>query len=110
MTQEAFHLSFNTHTVYVTLDDGIYKINRDDLSRESVQHLPEPSKEKPIIVLHKSQFDMAKSYLMSIDNPLRMDLESAELYRIIGFLNNEEYESYKVAVESHPFNGRTQLV
>ncbi|GKS12929.1 hypothetical protein YDYSY3_39290 [Paenibacillus chitinolyticus] len=101
MTQQ-FHVIFNTHTIYVTLDDNkFYKLNKQDLSRELVDDVPSPSKADPIIVLHKIQFDSAKGYLLAVDNPFRIDVETAEVYNKIGFLTDEEVLDYKRANEEN---------
>ncbi|WP_044648385.1 hypothetical protein [Paenibacillus terrae] len=98
--EQAFHLTFNTHTVYVTLDDEkFYKLNKHDLSREEVEKIPVPSKENPIMVMHKSQFDLAKGYLMDMRKPIKINLGTAEIYNQIGFLTDDEFVVYKKEFE-----------
>ncbi|NCI20627.1 hypothetical protein EJM73_06600 [Clostridium botulinum] len=94
-----FHRFFNTHTIYVIINEKIYKLNRKDLSREEVNELPKNSMENPIMVLNKCQFDMAKVYLLNIQNPFRISLYTAELYNKIGFLSDDELEIYKNELE-----------
>ncbi|WP_246062128.1 hypothetical protein [Paenibacillus oralis] len=67
--------------------------------------VPPPSKADPIIVLHKTQFDSAKGYLLAVDNPFRIDVGTAEIYNRIGFITDEELLDYKRAVEEN--NWRT---
>lgn len=89
-----FHRFFNTHTIYVIINTKIYKLSRIDLSKEEVSELPKPSKENPIMVLNKAQFDIAKDYLLDIQNPFRISLGTAELYNQIGFLSDSEFKDY----------------
>jgi len=94
-----FHRFFNTHSIYITLDDDkIYQLNKRDLAKELVSEIPQPSKENPIMVIHKSQFDMAKSYLMDINNPFRISVDTARDYRDIGFLSEQEFRDYEKSV------------
>ena len=94
-----FNRLFNTHTIFITIGDKYYKLNRKDLKREEVSELPMSSKNNPIMVLHKVQFDMAKGYLLNIQNPFRISLDTAEIYNQIGFLTDEEFEAYKEKLE-----------
>lgn len=90
---------FNTHTVFVVIRDKYYKLNKKDLSREEVSEIPEPSREKPIIVLNKVQFDMVKTCLLNVQSPFRINLDIAEMYNRIGFLTDEELKDYKGKLE-----------
>ncbi|MPM99167.1 hypothetical protein SDC9_146358 [bioreactor metagenome] len=95
-----FHRFFSTHTIYVTLDDGnAYKLNPKDLSREMIDQIPNNTKESPIMVLHKKQFDMAKDYLMNIDSPFRILVDEAEDYKDIGFISEKEFIEYKNKIQ-----------
>ncbi|MDY3375055.1 MAG: hypothetical protein SOX50_17470 [Terrisporobacter othiniensis] len=99
-----FNMFFNTHKIYVTFGDKIYKLNRKDLSKEEVSELPTPSKENNVMILHKSQFDMAKGYLLDIQNPFRINIETARLYNKIGFLSNDELKDYQDKLEKEESN------
>lgn len=97
-----FHRLFNTHTIYIRLDDDkIYKLNPKDLSKEVVNQIPFPSKENPIMVLNKIQFDVAKGYLMNVNNPFRILVSEAEDYRTIGFITDEELGEYKKKMQEN---------
>lgn len=91
----AFNMFFNTHTIFVIIDERIYKLNKNDLSREEVAEIPVPSKDNPIMVLHKTQFDLAKNYLMDVKNPFRINYDTAKLYNTIGFITDDELLNYK---------------
>ncbi len=95
-----FHRFFNTHTIYITLDDDkSYKLNPKDLSKEIVNKIPHGSKENPIIIMHKKKFDIAKDYLMDINNPFRILIDEAEDYQRIGFITEKELEEYKNKIQ-----------
>lgn len=89
-------LNFKTHTIYITLDDNkLYKVN-EDFSKEEVKEIPHPSKENPIHVLHKAQFDFAKSALLDNGNPFKMSMETAIIYNKLGFLSDLELSNFKL--------------
>lgn len=89
------------YEIYITLDeDKIYKINNKDLSRALVDKIPKLAKNKPIAVLHKKQFDIAKNYLMDFQNPFRISIETAKYYNDIGFISKKELDDYKEEIES----------
>lgn len=83
-------LPFETHTIYITLDDDkIYKLN-EDFSKEEVQEIPQPSRKNPIVVTHKAQFDYAKYSLLNKMNPLKMSEDTARIYNKMGFISDLE--------------------
>ncbi|UYZ39041.1 hypothetical protein OD350_28635 (plasmid) [Clostridium beijerinckii] len=83
-------LPFGTHTIYITLDDDkIYKLN-EDLSREEVQDIPQASRENPIVVMHKAQFDYAKGNKLNKFSDFKMSEEMAKIYNKIGFISDLE--------------------
>lgn len=87
------NLPFETHTIYITLDDKkIYKLN-EDFSKEEVKEIPMQTRENPYMVIHKSQFDMAKNHLLNKENP-KISIEKAKLYNKIGFLSDKELSSF----------------
>lgn len=91
-----FHRFFNTHSIYITLDDDkIYKLNKDDLSRELVDRIPPLNKDNPVMVIHKKQFDYAKGYLMDGDNPFRISVDTARDYRDIVLFQIRNQKSMK---------------
>ncbi|MGR6017738.1 hypothetical protein ACT7CM_27190 [Bacillus paranthracis] len=76
-------IPFNTHTIYVTLDDDkIYEL-KSDYTKVEVSKIQNSSKENPVMVLHKSQFDFAKGYLLNKENPFKIDEEDAKTYHVI---------------------------
>ncbi|ALP91865.1 hypothetical protein ATN24_13965 [Clostridium butyricum] len=88
------YLPFETHSIYITLDDKkIYKLN-EDFSKEEVKEVPHPSKENPNIVMHKLQFDFAKDFLLNKENPLKMSVKTARLYNKIGFISDLELAKF----------------
>ncbi|MDP4084749.1 MAG: hypothetical protein Q8934_09065 [Bacillota bacterium] len=90
-------LPFNTHTIYVTFDnDKIYEL-KSDYTKIGVQKIECSSKENPVMVLHKNQFDYAKDYLLNKENPFKIDEETARIYNQIGFLTNEELNNYIIS-------------
>lgn len=46
------------------------------------------------MVLHKSQFDFAKGYLLNKENPFKIDEEDAKIYQQIGFISVEELNEF----------------
>lgn len=46
------------------------------------------------MVLHKSQFDLAKGYLLNKENPFKIDEEDAKTYQQIGFISVEEFTNF----------------
>lgn len=87
-------IPFETHTIYITLDDAkIYEL-KSDFTKVEVQEMKNPSKDNPIVGLHKKQFDFAKECLLNNKNPLKMDVETAEIYNRIGFISNEEFNDF----------------
>lgn len=95
-----FRKLFENHTVYITIDDKIFKLHGEDLEKEEVSEIPVPTRDNPTMILHKLQFDVVKTYLMNAEHPFRMKLSTAELYRQIGFLSDEEFEEYKNKIDS----------
>jgi hypothetical protein len=61
-----------------------------------------PSDRTNILILHTLQFDHAKAFLLNADNPFRIDVDTAELYHQIGFINSEELVKFKVAESELP--------
>ncbi|MGM1023184.1 MAG: hypothetical protein ACQEXV_22360 [Bacillota bacterium] len=104
-TEEELPFNINTHSVYVTLDDEkIYMITGEDFLKVEVGKIPMSSRSRPpVIVLHKSQFDIGKGYLLDIKNPYCMNLKMAEFYNIIGFLSDNEFQKYKLDNEQITF-------
>ncbi|MGN4788055.1 hypothetical protein [Bacillus cereus group sp. MYBK209-1] len=45
-------------------------------------------------MLHKSQFDFAKGYLLNKENPFKIDKEDAKTYQQIGFISVEELNEF----------------
>ena len=87
-------IPFNTHTIYVTLDDGkIYEL-KSDYTKVEVPKIQKSSKGKPVMVLHKSQFDSAKSYLLNKEKPFQIDEEDAKIHQQIGFISVEELNHF----------------
>ncbi|MEB9429784.1 hypothetical protein P4I83_32645 [Bacillus cereus] len=87
-------IPFNTHTIYVTLDDDkIYEL-KSDYTKVEVSKIQNSSKENPVMVLHKSQFDFAKGYLLNKENPFKIDEEYAKIYQQIGFISVEELNEF----------------
>lgn len=87
-------IPFNTHTIYVTLDDDkIYEL-KSDYTKVEVSKIQNPSREKPVMVLYKSQFDCAKGYLLNKENPFKIDKEDAKIYYQIGFISVEELNDF----------------
>ncbi|MEM5680292.1 hypothetical protein AAHB46_12260 [Bacillus paranthracis] len=87
-------IPFNTHTIYVTLDDDkIYEL-KNDYTKVEVPKIQNSSKENPVMVLHKSQFDLAKGYLLNKENPFKIDEEDAKTYQQIGFISIEEFTNF----------------
>ncbi|MFV1457163.1 hypothetical protein [Bacillus mycoides] len=94
-------IPFNTHTIYVTLDDGkIYEL-KSDYKKVEVPKIQNSSKEKPVIVLHKSQFDFTKGYLLNKENPFKVDEEDAKIYHQIGFISVEELNDFIICLQKN---------
>lgn len=88
------YFPFKTHTIYITLDDKKnYKLN-EDFSKEEVEEMPLPSREKPIMVLHKLQFDFAKNALLNKEGLFKMSTETAKIYNKMGFLSDLELSNF----------------
>ena len=84
-------IPFKTHAIFIILsDEKIYKLN-ENFTKQEVKIIPEPSRDSPIRVLHKSQFDCGKPFLLDKHNPYRISLETANIYNKIGFLSDEEF-------------------
>ncbi|UYX55908.1 hypothetical protein M3Y14_32275 (plasmid) [Bacillus thuringiensis] len=89
-------IPFNTHTIYVTLDDDkIYEL-KSNYTKVEVPKIQDPSREKPVMVLHKNQFDFAKGYLLNKENPFKIDKEDAKIYHQIGFISVEELNEFVI--------------
>ncbi|PGR00823.1 hypothetical protein [Bacillus cereus] len=87
-------IPFNTHTIYVILDDGkIYEL-MSDYTKVEVPKIQNSSKENPVVVLQKSQFDFAKGYLLNKENPFKIDEQDAKIYHKIGFISVEELNDF----------------
>jgi len=88
-------IPFETHTIYITLDDAkIYEL-KSDFTKVEVQKMKYSSKDNPVMGLHKKQFDLAKAWLLNNENPFKMDVETAVIYNRIGFISNEELYALK---------------
>lgn len=99
-----FHRFFNTHEVYVVMDEKIYKLNSKDLSKEEVPEFPKGTRIKPIMSLQKAQFDIAKGFMFNIQNHFRISEADAEIYNQIGFISDEELKDYKDKLEREIVN------
>ncbi|MBX8946001.1 hypothetical protein [Lysinibacillus sp. K60] len=87
-------IPFETHTIYITLDDAkIYEL-KSDFTKVEVKEMKYPSRENPIMGLHKKQFDFAKGWLLDKNNPFKMDVETAVIYNRIGFISNGEFNDF----------------
>lgn len=87
-------IPFSTHTIYVTLDtENIYEL-KSDYTKVEVAQIKNPSKENPVMFLHKKQFDDAKNYLLNKENPFKIEQETAKIYNKIGFLSDEELNNF----------------
>lgn len=92
-------LPFKTHTIYITLDDeNIYEL-QEDFSKVQVSNIRPATKEHPVMVINKNQFDRAKMYLFNPDNPFKIDKEAAIIYFQLGFINEKELKSYLDEIE-----------
>lgn len=90
-------IPFNSHSIYVTWDnDKMYEL-KSDYTKVEVTEIQKPSKENPIMVLQKRQFDAAKDYLLNKENPFKMDEKTARIYNQIGFISNEELNTFLIA-------------
>jgi len=87
-------IPFDTHTIYITFNDGIFFELKRDLSTIKVENIQKPTRQNPIFVLHKSQFDIAKEYLLNKDNPNKMDVETSLQYYQIGFLTKDDLQKF----------------
>ena len=86
-------LPFETHSIYVTLDDDkTYKVN-SDFSKKEITEIPANSLYS---MMHKLQFDACKNYLMDVSLPeqLRMTTDKAVLYNQLGFISDHELVTY----------------
>ncbi len=86
-------LPFETHSIYVTLDDNItYKVNRD-FSKTEFNEIPAKS---IYCIMHKLQFDACKNKLMDVSLPeqLRLTTNKAVLYNQLGFITDHELFTY----------------
>ncbi|WP_066415217.1 hypothetical protein [Sutcliffiella cohnii] len=90
-------LPFNTHTIYFTLDDEKIFELKSDYTKVAVSAIKSPSKENPIMVLHKNQFDYAKVYLLDKRNPFKIDEETAKVFNHIGFISDEELTDFIIS-------------
>ena len=87
-------LPFETHTIYLTLDDDkIYRLNAD-FSRVVVESISVPSRTNSILVMHKKQLDINKRLLFDTKNLMRMSLEDAITYNMIGFVSDDELTEF----------------
>lgn len=86
-------IPFDSHTIYVTSKNKLYEL-KSDFSKIEVPEIKKPSKESPILVIQKDQFEQAKEYLLSKNNPFKMDQETAKEYYKIGFLSKEELYTF----------------
>ena len=87
-------IPFNTHTIYVTMDDKNYEL-KGDYTKVEVSKIPSPSKENhPIMLLCKDQFDLAKGFLLNKENPFKMNKDDAKIYHQIGFITSEELNEF----------------
>lgn len=84
---KGLYLPFETHSIYITIDDKVYKLNKDFSKEEikDIKEIPMPSRKNPCVLLHKSQFDFAKRYLLS-----SMSKQTAIIYNKMGFITDEE--------------------
>jgi len=80
------------------LDDGkIYEL-KSDYTKVEVPKIQNSSKENPVMVLHKSHFDVAKGYLLNKENPFKIDEEDAKIYHQIGFISLEELNDFIICL------------
>lgn len=94
-------IPFESHTIYITLDDEkIYQLN-PDYSKIEVNMKTVLTEERllngssqPFMVIHKEQFQHGKSHLFSSENPNRISKETAELYYKMEFISKDELDSY----------------
>lgn len=87
-------IPFNTHTIYVTLDDSkIYEL-KSDYTKIEVPKIQKSSEENPVMVLHKIQFDFAKGYLLSKENLFKIEEEDAKKFHQIGYISIEELNDF----------------
>ncbi|MEK5071680.1 hypothetical protein [Sporosarcina sp. FSL K6-1508] len=89
-------IPFNTHTIYVTLDDDKFYELKSDYTKIEVPEFKIPSPENQIVLIHKKQFDSVKANLLDKENPFKLDLETANIYYQIGFLSDSEFKDFIV--------------
>lgn len=94
-------IPFESHTVYITLDDDKMYQLYPDYSKTEVNINTVLTEERllngrnePFMVIHKEQFQYGKSHLLSKENPNRISKETAEIYYKIGFISKDELDSY----------------
>lgn len=95
------NIPFNTHLVYITLnDDKFYQLN-SDFSKEEVDQeevltklrMFDDSKQN-VMVLHKAQFEHGKQYLLDKENPAGISIQAAEQYYKMDFITKSELYDY----------------
>ena len=97
-------LPFQTHRIYITLEDNtFYELHSDysktvvdwkEIEKEILNQYETTHILPPFFVMHKSQFGYVKACAMSKSNPNRMSEETAEIYYKMGFITKEEFENY----------------
>lgn len=86
-------LPFNSHAIYITLDDDeLYEV-KSDFSKIKVDDIL-VNQSKPSILLHKAQFEAAKGFLLDIENPFRLKNDDAKLFNKLGFLSDSDFNNY----------------
>lgn len=94
-------IPFETHSIFITLDDEkMYQLfadfskvevnQKDILSEFKALH----SSQNPYTVLHKKQFVHGKPYALDNTGENGLSEESAKIYHRIGFLSDEELQSF----------------
>ncbi|KMP71039.1 hypothetical protein TU62_29620 [Bacillus cereus] len=78
-------IPFNTHTIYITLDNGkIYELN-SDYTKGEVPNIQNSSKEKPVMVLHKCR-RIKRLYYLSTEITRKLNF-SILICREVGIFN-----------------------
>ena len=91
----------SNYAVYFTLDDEkMFQFNAVDGTRKEVSTIPIIDRSIPMMVLHKKQFDFVKHYHLNPDNPNKISLSRAELYHRIGFISDDELETFSNLIKS----------
>jgi hypothetical protein len=87
---------FKENSVFITDGRHCYQVYEDGtrnliLKRKMLQTL---RFYKPYKLIHKTQFDFVKPFLLDKHNPVNMTQEQLDFYCLIGFISTSEYNDY----------------